>query len=547
MAYWALKVCFALAAYGLGILPVNWFGLVFIAAAFVLFVLDIKAATHGALTATGVASFIVGALVLFNSPGTPQFQRVSLPLVIFVGIFIGVIFAVIVGFALRAQRRRVLTGQESLVSQTGVAVTLESAADLGSVLAARVEEGSPPDIAVLPGPALLQRYAQAGCLVPLRRALPVDKLAREYPEGWPELASAGGELYGLLYRLSNESIVWYSPAQFQERKWVIPLTWTEMVALGDRIARQGLTPWSLGLQERAAAGEEGTDWIENILLRSAGPEVYDRWVRHEIPWTDPAIRQAFLTWGQVVGRPRHLHGGPLAALRASGMQALGDLFQDIPAAYLHLQGSAAQPFIAHDFPRETAGRDYDFFSLPPMRLQDQAPVLAGAEILVLFNDSPQAEAMLRYLSSPQAQEIAMRQGGTVSPNREQDLQAYPDWLSRRAARQVTEAEALRFDASQQMPETVQGAFRDAVREFLVNPGRLSELLSGVEQAAREADLTAQARGQVQAAGDAPPLWLAPPAQPAWIGSLLKWPNRPQGAGAPTGAPLEGIPEGSPTK
>jgi membrane-bound serine protease (ClpP class) len=116
-------VCLALAGYGLGVLPVNWFGLVFIVAAFVLFIVDIKAATHGALTATGVASFIVGALILFNSPGTPQFERVSLPLVIFVGVFIGVIFAVIVGFALRAQRRPVLTGQESLPAQTGVAVT----------------------------------------------------------------------------------------------------------------------------------------------------------------------------------------------------------------------------------------------------------------------------------------------------------------------------------------------------------------------------------------------------------------------------------------
>ncbi|MFH1524244.1 MAG: nodulation protein NfeD, partial [Chloroflexota bacterium] len=116
-------VCLALAGYGLGILPVNWFGIIFIIAAFVLFILDVKAATHGALTATGIASFIVGALVLFNSPGTPQFQRVSLPLVIFVGIFIGAIFAVIVGFALRAQRRPILTGQESLPTQTGVAVT----------------------------------------------------------------------------------------------------------------------------------------------------------------------------------------------------------------------------------------------------------------------------------------------------------------------------------------------------------------------------------------------------------------------------------------
>jgi membrane-bound serine protease (ClpP class) len=116
-------VSLSLAAYGLGILSVNWFGLIFIVTAFVLFIVDIKAPTHGALTVAGVASFIVGALVLFNSPGTPKFERVSLPLVIFVGVFIGVIFAVILGYALSAQRRPVITGQESLGGQIGIAVS----------------------------------------------------------------------------------------------------------------------------------------------------------------------------------------------------------------------------------------------------------------------------------------------------------------------------------------------------------------------------------------------------------------------------------------
>ena len=116
-------VCLALAAYGLGVLPVNWFGLAFLIIAFVLFIVDIKAATHGGLTAAGIGSFIVGALVLFNSPGTPQFQRVSLPLVILVAIFIGISFAIIVGFALRAQKKPVITGQEGMRGQTGIART----------------------------------------------------------------------------------------------------------------------------------------------------------------------------------------------------------------------------------------------------------------------------------------------------------------------------------------------------------------------------------------------------------------------------------------
>ena len=116
-------VCLALGAYGLGFLPVNWFGLIFMVTAFVLFILDIKAPTHGALTLAGIASFIVGALVLFNSPGTPHFEQVSVPLVIFVGVFIGLIFAVILTYALRAQGRPVITGSARLAGQTGFAVS----------------------------------------------------------------------------------------------------------------------------------------------------------------------------------------------------------------------------------------------------------------------------------------------------------------------------------------------------------------------------------------------------------------------------------------
>jgi membrane-bound serine protease (ClpP class) len=116
-------VCLSLAAYGLGILPVNWFGLVFIITSFVLFVLDIKAPTHGALTAAGIGSFIVGALVLFNTPSTPEFQRVSIPLVVVVGILTGALFGVLVGFGIRALRAPVRSGRESLAGKTGTATT----------------------------------------------------------------------------------------------------------------------------------------------------------------------------------------------------------------------------------------------------------------------------------------------------------------------------------------------------------------------------------------------------------------------------------------
>jgi membrane-bound serine protease (ClpP class) len=117
-------VCLTLAIYGMGVLPVNWFGIIFLLIAFVLFILDIKAPTHGALTTAGVASFIIGALVLFNSPGTPQFQRVSVPLVVGTGFVIGLLFMVILMFALRALKVPVRAGIESLVGRMGTARTV---------------------------------------------------------------------------------------------------------------------------------------------------------------------------------------------------------------------------------------------------------------------------------------------------------------------------------------------------------------------------------------------------------------------------------------
>jgi len=120
-------VCLTLAVYGIGVLPVNWFGIIFMVTAFVLFILDLKAPTHGALTAAGVASFIVGALVLFNSPGTPDFLRVSVPLVIGTGLAIGLLFFAILMFAIRALKRPVSSGAESFVGKTGTATSWREA------------------------------------------------------------------------------------------------------------------------------------------------------------------------------------------------------------------------------------------------------------------------------------------------------------------------------------------------------------------------------------------------------------------------------------
>ncbi len=114
-------VCLALGTYGLGVLPVNWFGLIFVLTSFVLFILEIKAPTHGALTVAGLASFVIGFLVLFNSPSTPSFWRVSVPLVVGTGVAIAIGFLTLLTFVIRAQLRPVEVGAESLIGRTAEA------------------------------------------------------------------------------------------------------------------------------------------------------------------------------------------------------------------------------------------------------------------------------------------------------------------------------------------------------------------------------------------------------------------------------------------
>ena len=158
-------VSLSLAFYGLGVLPVNWFGLIFIGLAFVRFILEVHATAHGALAATGTASLVVGALVLFNSPGSPDFFRVSVPLVVATSLVIALMFVVLLTFALQAQRRPAAVGIENLIGREGEMRSPESiqvAGELWSAVPAdsgdiKLEPGQRVVVAAVRGLKLLVR------------------------------------------------------------------------------------------------------------------------------------------------------------------------------------------------------------------------------------------------------------------------------------------------------------------------------------------------------------------------------------------------------
>ncbi|HUW08694.1 MAG TPA: extracellular solute-binding protein, partial [Anaerolineae bacterium] len=178
----------------------------------------------------------------------------------------------------------------ALSADTAIEVELRPVpyAELRSQLNYLVAVDNPPQLAVLPTAQLLAELAEQGALVELDTILDVGQLQAGYVDSWLALGGHNNALYGLPLDVGIKSLVWYRPAAFAAAGYTVPTSWQAMMDLEQRMASDGSSPWCIGIEHGEASGWAASDWIEDILLRSAGPEVYDRWVAHEIPWTDPA-------------------------------------------------------------------------------------------------------------------------------------------------------------------------------------------------------------------------------------------------------------------
>lgn len=367
--------------------------------------------------------------------------------------------------------------------ETGIGMAFEGTRDLAAVLTTRVEAGNPPDLAILPNPGQMYELAEDGNLVDISKFMDMDKLNTNYAKAWLDLASYDGTLYGIFYKVANKSLIWYNPTAFADGGYDIPTTWDELIALSDKIVSDGKTPWAIGFESGAASGWPATDWIEDIMLRTAGPDVYDKWVSHEIPWTDPAVKTAWETFGEIVGKEDYQYGGTTGTLTTNFGDAPASLFTDPPEAYMHRQAS----FVTGFFPEGVeAVTDYDFFPFPPIDPAYGTPVLGGADLIVMFNDTPEARELMKYLASAQPQEIWASAGGFISPSKEVNLDSYPDELTKKMADMVVKAEVFRFDASDLMPAAVgAGSFWSGTLNY-VGGEDLDTVLGEIEASAVEA-------------------------------------------------------------
>ncbi len=114
-------ICLILAFYALRLLPTNYAGLALIGVAMIFFILELYITSYGLLSIGGILALVIGSLILFQS-SAPYF-RLSLGLILVVVVLTLIFFSFIIGFAIRAHKRKVTTGKEGLVDEIGIATT----------------------------------------------------------------------------------------------------------------------------------------------------------------------------------------------------------------------------------------------------------------------------------------------------------------------------------------------------------------------------------------------------------------------------------------
>jgi alpha-glucoside transport system substrate-binding protein len=341
----------------------------------------------------------------------------------------------------------------------GITVEYTGDADWEANINTQVEGGNPPDISFFPQPGKLADFARAGYVVPL-----TDEVNATLDEFWADGYQLYGNVddvqYGVPAKTDLKSLVWYQPQAFADAGYEVPTTFDEFTALVDQMAADGgPKPLCVGIESGQATGWPFTDWVEDLVLRQAGADVYDQWVNHEIPFDDPQIVEAMQTVKDLWTEENvFAAGGSIAATNfADNGQPLVD-----GQCYMHRQAN----FFAGLFPEGTTFADpedpaaVDVFYFPD--INGDKPALTAGIFAAAFNDDPATMAVMNYIATADYAETRQKNqtealggglSGYLSAAQGQDPSVYQP-LEQRFLEILGASEIARFDASDLMPADV---------------------------------------------------------------------------------------------
>jgi alpha-glucoside transport system substrate-binding protein len=316
-------------------------------------------------------------------------------------------------------------------------------------------------------------WAQAGALKPLDDVLDLDTYRADTSPAFVDLGTIDGKVVGVFIKSALKGLIWYNPNVFSGSA---PTTWDAVMGT-DTGSADSL--WCVGIESGAASGWPATDWIEDFVLRQSGPDVYDAWVNGTHAWSSPEIKSAFEAFGEVLDAS---FGGSDTVVSTNFGAAGNPMFSDPPGCLFHHQAS----FIT-DFFKEQGGAadgDFDFFPMPDINPSYAGAFTGAGDLFGMFNDTPEARDLLKYLVTAEAQQIWVSRGGALSGNTK--VTEYPDEVSARSAAALGSAQIFRFDGGDLMPTALGDAFFKAMVDFAQDQSALDSILAELDAASESA-------------------------------------------------------------
>jgi alpha-glucoside transport system substrate-binding protein len=357
---------------------------------------------------------------------------------------------------------------------TGIKIQYSPSKEFEAALKTKVDGGNAPDIAFFPQPGLLQTFAQSGKLKPATDALTTEA-EKNWVSSWVGYGTVDSVYFAAPLGANLKSLIWYSPKYFKQYGYSVPTTWSDMLKLSDTMAADSHKPWCAGIESGDATGWPTTDWMEEVMLRMYGPDVYDQWTQHKIPFNDPKVLNVIAEVGKILKNPKYVNAGigDVKSIATTAFQK-GGLPIETGKCMLHAQAN----FYAANWDKGVkVASDGDVFAFYEPTMSDKFGKVAevGGEFVGAFADRPEVEAVQLYLASGEwatakaKLNAAAHTSGWATANKSVDQSVFVDPIDKLSVTILTDPQATaRFDASDLMPSSVgAGSFWKQMTQWIL--------------------------------------------------------------------------------
>jgi alpha-glucoside transport system substrate-binding protein len=373
---------------------------------------------------------------------------------------------------------------EGFEKESGIDIQYTEDTDFTTTIKTRVAAGDAPDIGFFPQPGGLLELAAKGDIQPIDTFLDVGSLERTLVPGILESTrlpgdpagddgtAGAGRMYGAPMRLASKSLVWYPKQAWEQAGYQVPQTIDDLFKLSDQIKQTGITPWCMAWNADQATGWVGTDWIEQFMLALYGPDVYNDWASHAIPFNDPQVVKAFDEFAKIAKTDGEVYGGVQTVVNTQVAESMVPAFRNPPECMLEHQGSFEISFLPAAIQADLDNQ-VGVFPFPSLEASATAPpILGGADLAALFNGNDEDSIkVMQFLTSDQFGKEWAEAGGWLSPHTTFDLDNYPNQTTKDIAQAAYDAPQFVFDGSDVMPKEVgSGSFWTGMVSWIQGQG-----------------------------------------------------------------------------